>query len=63
MAAWRTVGGSATPAARSARLAAGRGAERSRKRCKHAVSNAETMLREDCRPRPMTKADLLQGVQ
>jgi hypothetical protein len=30
---------------------------------KHPVSNAETMPRENCRPRPITKADLLWGVQ
>src|SRR5271166_369040 len=40
-ASWRTVGGRATPTARSARLAAGRGAERNRKRlpsCSSSVS-------------------------
>src|SRR5215217_2496569 len=30
---------------------------------KHPVSNAETMPRENCRPRPISKVDLLWGVQ
>jgi len=35
-ASWRTVGGKATPAARGARLAAGRGGERRRSVCRPA---------------------------
>src|SRR6202162_5999212 len=45
LAIWRTVGGRATPAARRARLAAGRGAERRRKRlpsCSTSVSVNES---------------------
>ncbi len=44
-ASWRTVGGRATPAARRARLAAGRGAERRRKclpSCSTSVSVSES---------------------
>ena len=52
-ASWRTVGGKATPAARRARLAAGRGAERSRKRlpsCSISVSVNEFEVGQNIGP-------------
>src|SRR6202051_5151879 len=52
-ASWRRVGGRATPAARRARLAAGRGAERRRKRlpsCSTSVSVSESKVGENIGP-------------
>jgi hypothetical protein len=45
-ASWRTVGGKATPAARKARLAAGRGAERRRKRLHLAQPRSRSASRD-----------------
>jgi hypothetical protein len=76
-AASRTVGGSATPAARTARLAAGRGAERTTKRlpsCSISVSSpvngsrsamisGQEMVRPSATPRAAAKAVLALASQ
>src|SRR5215475_6428622 len=64
--AWRTVGGSATPAARKARLAAGRGAERTTKRlpsCSISVSVSESRSAMICRQEPARPSAAMRSSQ
>src|ERR1700676_2384669 len=61
---WRTVGGRATPVAASARLAAGRGGERSRKHlssCSTLVAVSESRSERMSGHEPLLRADNANG--